>query len=209
MTTTDPVMEDRCTAWMHTLGFHRGEVRVPELLDATSEQLDLDVEIAPTAFVYDGGMFGAQLPVRQGVIIGYQSTIPVTLQLWVILHELWHLLLGHPCRPVHLTVEKVAPEFGRLPRAMIHMHFPEGSAAEYALATARTGLVDELHAAADKDFTNSRPVTLSGLSRTVYDDPNEWEAETLASISAGWVLRPNPVKHRPRNSLASILGDPG
>jgi hypothetical protein len=55
-----------------------------------------------------------------------------------------------------------------------------------------------------------KPGAVSSGTPTVYDDPIEWEAETMATLLMRWVELPRETSWGATNKrLESALGDPG
>lgn len=117
-------------------------------------------------------------------VIMYQQQTTRTHQVHIILHEMSHLICNHPRRAVNHT-------FRTPPRD----DFDEISG----------DMIDLIFGPVPKRPRVARP----GVP-TVYDDPIEWEAETMATLLMNWVELPQEASWGATDKrLSAALGDPG
>ncbi|AEA28980.1 hypothetical protein Psed_6912 (plasmid) [Pseudonocardia dioxanivorans CB1190] len=117
-------------------------------------------------------------------VIMYQQQTTRTHQVHIILHEMAHLICGHPRLAVNHTFKAPSrDEFHEVSGDMIDLIF---------------GPVPK------------KPGAVRSGTPTVYDDPIEWEAETMATLLMRWVELPRETSWGATNKrLESALGDPG
>lgn len=130
--------------------------------------------------------FTADDPNEHATVIFYEPRTPWTHQIMIILHELAHLICDHPGHAIDHSY-----------RADLGREFQEISPQALAEALGRSPA--------------RRPrggAGRSGIGRSLYDQPVEWEAETMATIMIEWV--PGCGGHitpSPSDPLQAILGD--
>jgi hypothetical protein len=119
-------------------------------------------------------------------VIMYEARITGTHRLMIILHELAHMICKHPLKVIdHSYRADYTEEFQEISPQMLAQ----------VLGGRPPG----------RGFPRRRR---SRLGRSLYDDPVEWEAETMATIMVSWVpglggyLTPAPT-----DPLQAILGD--
>jgi len=106
-------------------------------------------------------------PSADAVLIMYDARTTWAHQMMIILHELAHLICGHSGTAIdHSYRVEHAREFQEIsPHALAEV-----------LGSAPPGRTRRGH--------RSQP----RLRATLYDEPAEWEAETMATIMSGWVV---------------------
>ncbi|MET9262100.1 hypothetical protein [Amycolatopsis sp. NPDC004079] len=98
------------------------------------------------------------------IVVGYEARIGRLHRNLVILHEFAHIMLGHPGHAIdHSYRADPASEFSEISLSMVNRVLGSGSPAKLPAAS------------------RARRVR-----RSLYDDPFEWEAETMATIMLGW-----------------------
>lgn len=146
-------------------------------------------------------------------VIMYQVRTTRIHQLLIILHELAHIIAGHPRHSLDHSYNSVhTQEFSEIAPSML---------AE-VLDGARSGPTTPNPEPSAAGGTRRSQFSLRHRSRagayqaaaglaslkTLYDNPIEWEAETMATIMLGWVdLSAAPSSSPPPGTLESIVGD--
>lgn len=128
-------------------------------------------------------------PGADATVIFYEPRTTWSHQILIILHELAHLICGHPGHAIdHSYRADHAHEFQEISPQTLAEVLSKSPPKRARRLTRRSG----------------RP----GIERSLYDQPAEWEAETMATIMIGWVpgcggyITPSPA-----DPLQAILGD--
>lgn len=127
-------------------------------------------------------------PSADAVLIMYEARTTWTHQMMIILHELAHLICEHP-----------------------------GAAIDHSYRTDHAREFQEISPSALAEVLGSAPLRRPKrggnrralLGASLYDEPAEWEAETMATIMSGWIpgLGGRPREGRQPDPLGTILGD--
>ena len=127
-------------------------------------------------------------PSEEAVLIMYESRTTWTHQMMIILHELGHLICGHPGTAIdHSYRTDHAREFQEI---------------------SPLALAEVLGSVPPRPRKRRRGRRIS-LAASLYDEPAEWEAETTATILSGWVpdLGGGTGGRTGTDPLEAILGD--
>jgi hypothetical protein len=158
------------------------------LLERLGEQRERPIVLTPSTELTGQRHFGftGDDPNEEATVIFYEPRTPWTHQIMIILHELAHLICGHPGHAIdHSYRADHAREFQEISPQMLA----------------------EVLRDRPRRWPRARKVS-AGIGRSLYDQPAEWEAETMATIMIEWVpgcgghITPSPT-----DPLQAILGD--
>ncbi len=170
----------------------RPPLDVDQLRTRLAEHRGKPIDVVASSSLADCRTFGIT-GVRPGAecdVIMYEARTTWTHQIMIILHELAHMICGHE-------------------REAIDHSYRAGLEQEYQMIAPQ----------ALAEVLGDRPPQRRGISplrrgrptqlgRSLYDDPIEWEAETMATILSAWVPGLGGyVAPPPANGLQAILGD--
>lgn len=126
-------------------------------------------------------------PAADAALIMYEARTTWTHQMMIILHELAHLICGHPGAAIdHSYRTDHAREFQEI---------------------SPLALAEVLGTAPPRPPRRGRK-SQPRLAATLYDEPAEWEAETMATIMSGWVPGLGGAGGRTGSDpLEAIVGD--
>ncbi|WP_226360772.1 hypothetical protein [Pseudonocardia sp. ICBG1142] len=205
---------EQCGRLLSELGL-RPPLTLAEIVSAVEQRVQRRIRLEPERLPL-GGLFGCTHTEGDLERIQYQALAPVSQQTLIILHELVHLLMGHPRNAIPLDMTVLVEHFTEL-RGLLHLVAPqEGSflesPASAVIRRTRPGLLDDFRALLNEAFDSrsASPPTLGGVSVALYDDYNEWQAETMATIMLEWIetgSKRRAAGNRSRRILES-LGEP-
>lgn len=209
MTNSARAMQKRCSRLLAQLHV-QPPVTLRELVGAISEHVGYPITLAPADLPVDAA-FGATGSDGSGDVVVYQRNTSTSHQLVIVLHELAHILAGHPRQPVTPPpIEQVSQRLSNLPESMLHLVLgtDQPTPASTELDDARPGLLDELREAAQNTTDPAPALRPEEVTGGLYDDQAEWEAETMATIMIDWLTSTAvyPVSPRLRR-LHATMGD--
>ncbi|MCI2420096.1 hypothetical protein MOQ72_21880 [Saccharopolyspora sp. K220] len=205
-------MHQRCREILAQLDVHP-PVPLRTLVDAVARAHGRPITLVPADLPVDAP-FGATGTDEVGDVVVYQRNTTASHQLVIVLHELAHILARHPRKTIQPSVTDVREDLNMLPESMLHLVLGTGPAGTTPVSDelqhARTGLLDELRASAEAS-TSSEALSVrpQQVTRSLYDDIAEWEAETMGTIMLSWltdksVYPVSPTDARLRHTLGDI-----
>lgn len=206
-----------CSQVISELGL-RPPLTLADLVIAVERRIGRRIRLDPEELSL-AGLFGCTHTEGDVERVEYQALAPVSQQILIILHELVHLLLGHPRRAIPLDAAALWDNFPNS-RGLIHLIAPQvvGERKEYTPAAtvinaARPGLLSEFRSLLSEavDTGTTRLPRSEKVSVALYGEYNEWQAETMATIMLEWIEPSNPAPFRRGRGrrIAEALGDPG
>ncbi|WP_214364595.1 hypothetical protein [Pseudonocardia sp. H11422] len=197
-------LKDLCRDTLRQLGM-RPPLDVHELCERLGAQRGRPIELVPTTELPPNSAFGITGGDDSCDVIMYEARTTWTHQRLIILHELAHMILRHPRRAVdHSYDSAYAQEFRMIsPETLAEVLGPgwAGTPAEPVSRSDRPRWPLRRSSA-------DRSVPATSAPRSLYDNPIEWEAETMATIMLPWVTLGGP---RPTSAcegkLMAALGD--
>ena len=205
-------MHQRCRDLLAQLNV-RPPIPLRTLVEAVARVHGRPITLAPADLPVDSA-FGATGTDPTGEVVVYQRNTAASHQLVIVLHELAHILAGHPRKKIAPKVEDVREHLNMLPESMLHLVLGTGDTGATPvsdkLEQARPGLLNELRASAQEPggpAPSVHPDEIAGA--TLYDDDVEWEAETMGTIMLSWltdrsVYPVSPTDQRLRMTLGDI-----
>lgn len=158
------------------------------LVEGLAARRGRPIVLAPSEGLLGRRQFGFTWddPNADAIVIMYEMRTTWRHQMMIVLHELAHLICAHPGRAIDHSY-----------RSDHKREFQEISPA---------ALAEVLGAAPPTRARRRRPRAAFGSS--LYDQPAEWEAETMATIMSDWVTGFGGYRApQPRDRLDDILGD--
>lgn len=197
-------LKDLCRETLRQLGM-RPPLDVHELCERLGAQRGRPIELVPTTELPPNSAFGITGGDDSCDVIMYEARTTWMHQQLIILHELAHMILHHPRRVVdHSYNSAYAQEF--------RMISPETLAEVFGPDWARTPVERASRSDRPRRLLRrpgaDRSVPSPTVRRSLYDNPIEWQAETMATIMLSWVTLDGP---RPTSAsegkLMAVLGD--
>lgn len=177
-----------CQHTMRELGL-RPPLDVELLREALSQRRGRPIIIAASDELSGERKYGFTWddPSADAVVIMYEARTTWTHQMMIILHELAHLICDHP-----------------------------GTAIDHSYRTRHAHEFQEISPLALAEVLGPRPPRRgrrpqARLTASLYDEPAEWEAETMATIMSEWVpgLGGSAGGQTGADPLEALLGDVG
>jgi hypothetical protein len=126
-------------------------------------------------------------PANRQIVVGYEARAARVHQTMIILHEFAHLILDHPGQAIDHSY-----------RAGHEDEFQEIS----------VDTISRVLATGPPPHRSRKPRRRGRMGRrSLYDDPLEWEAETMATIMFGWTADGGrDIREVPRDPFEDALG---
>lgn len=192
-------------------------VTLQDLVAAVGHYRQRTITLTP-AVLPARGAFGMTGGDEYGDVVLFQRDTSPSHQLLIILHELAHILANHPRKLVAVSdtaIRAASSKLTSLSEDMLHLVLgddgDQSSPAQQALATARPSLLDELRTAASSPDAPPPEVDPYTAPEALYEQEDEWEAETMATLMLSWVSQQERghTLNGPGSRLRASLGEPG